>query len=268
MKHSIKTAMILCAIMLVVPQINLRAQLTDGPEEQSSYFTIADYNSLAEFYQESGRKRDSWEPNANPYKYIIGNSAIPLEKFTGYYQNIWVFFNNIAFAFTDWFSLSAGFEIISLMVPKEGPFIFTINPKVSANVIENLYVGGNILYVNSIRTFEDFSGLATFNAFATYGTHNYNVTAALGCGWVENEFSGKPLITLSGMARASNRIAFVSENWVIPGLNEDGGYYGIISYGIRFLSGKSSFDLAFVNNPDIAEVLFIGFPLLDFVFVF
>ena len=70
------------------------------------------------------------------------------------------------------------------------------------------------------------------------------------------------------MVRASKRIGFISENWILPGVNEDGGYYGIYSYGIRFLGEKISVDLAFLNNPDIASELIIGIPWLDFVFNF
>lgn len=264
---AIGSIILIAGIMLSAEKVSL-AQESFNPDKQKSYLTIPEYNSLSEFYQTSGKKRDSWAPNSNPYKYLIGNSAIPMEKFTGYYQNVWVFFNNFAFAFTDWFSLSAGFEIFSLMVPDEGPFIFTLNPKVSFKVVNNLYVGGNILYVNSIRQLEDFAGLGTINAFATYGNPNYNVTGAIGWGWVNKEFSSNPIITISGTARVSNRIAFVSENWILPGVIDGGGYYGLISYGIRFLSGKSSFDLAFVNNRDISKVLFIGIPFLDFVFMF
>ena len=268
MKTNTLFIIILIAGRMVSAETECKAQESFIPDEKRSCLTIPEYRSLSEFYQTSERKRDTWDPNPNPYKYLVGNSAIPMKKFTGYYQNIWVFFNNVGFAFTDWFSLSLGFELFSLMVPDEGPFIFTVNPKVSFNVARNLYVGGNILYVNSIRQFEDFQGLGTFNAFATYGNPNYNVTGAVGWGWINYEFSGKPLVTISGMARVSNRIAFVSENWILPGVIEGGGYYGVVSYGIRFLSGKSSFDLAFVNNKDISEVLFIGFPLLDFVFIF
>lgn len=124
------------------------------------------------------------------------------------------------------------------------------------------------MYANTIRTVEDFGGLATLNGFFTYGNRNNNITAAMGWGWSDGEFSSKPVVIVSGMVRASKRIGFVSENWIIPGLAEDGGYYGIFSYGIRFLGEKTSIDLAFLNNPDIAGGIIIGIPWLDFVINF
>ena len=222
--------------------------------------------TLAEM-QDGSKRSDSWRPNANPYKYLLGNSAMPMEQFTGYYQNVWIFFNNVAFAFTDWFSLSAGFEIISILAQGQGPFIYNINPKITFPVIDRLYVGGNIMYINTIRRPEDFAfdGIASLNGFATYGTTNHNVTAALGWGWFNGEFSSEPVISVSGMTRVSDKIGFVSENWIVPNVGQDGGYYGVFSYGIRFLGDNTAIDLAFVNNADIADALIIGIPFLDFV---
>jgi len=129
-------------------------------------------------------------------------------------------------------------------------------------------MGANILYANTIRSIDEFGGLGTLNAFATYGTTNLNITAAIGWGWAEDEFSRSPLITISGMARASKRIAFVSENWLIPKIGDTEGYYGLYSYGIRFLGEKTSIDLAFINNPDIADKIIIGIPWLGFTIHF
>ncbi len=206
-----------------------------------------------------------WFPNPNPTRYLLSNSAIPLEKKNGYYQNTWIFFNSFSYAFTDNFSLSGGFEIFSLIANGEGPFAFYINPKVSSRVTENFYAGGSILYANTIRTVDEFGGLGTLNLFATYGNKNNNITGAVGWGWADGNLSSSPVITISGMARLSKRIALVSENWIVPGINNNNGYYGIISYGIRFLGEKTSIDLAFINNKDIASDIGIGIPWLDFV---
>jgi hypothetical protein len=214
------------------------------------------------------KKSGIWFANPNPSKYLLGNSAIPLEKNTGYYQNTWIFFNSFNYAFTNNFSITAGFELFSIMAGNDGVYGYFINPKVSFKLADNFYLGGNILYANTIKTTADFGGLATFNAFATYGNRNNNLTAAVGWGMADGEFSSKPLVTISGMVRASRRIAFVSENWIIPGVGDNEGAYGIFSYGIRFLGEKTSIDFAFINNPDIASKLFIGFPWLDFVINF
>jgi hypothetical protein len=213
------------------------------------------------------KKSEIWFANPNPTKYLLGNSAIPLEKNSGYYQNTWIFVNSFSYAFTNNFSISGGFEIISLMA-KEGPYAYYINPKVSFKVADNFYAGGSLLYANTLRHIGDFGGLGTLNAFGTYGNKNNNITGALGWGWANGNFSSKPVITISGMTRLSKRVALVSENWIVPAGASSNSYYGIFSYGIRFLGEKTSIDLAFVNNPDIAKEMSIGIPWLDFVIDF
>jgi hypothetical protein len=209
-----------------------------------------------------------WFDNPNPTKYLVGNSAIPLEKNSGYYQNTWIFFNSFSYGITKNISISAGFEIFSILAKGDGPFAYYINPKASFKIASNFYAGGNILYANTIKNTGDFGGLGTLNGFATYGNNNNNITCALGWGYSNGEFSSKPLVTISGMARVSKRIAFVSENWIVPEVGDERKYYGILSYGIRFLGEKTSIDLAFINNPDIAKSLVIGIPWLDFVINF
>jgi hypothetical protein len=224
--------------------------------------------TMTEVSSFNDKKSGIWFTNPNPTKYLLGNSAIPLEKKSGYYQNTWVFVSTFSYGITKNISISAGFEILSILAGGEGPYAFYVNPKASFKIANNFYAGANILYANTIRTVEEFGGLATMNGFATYGNKNNNVTCGIGFGWADGEFSTKPVIVVSGMARASKRIGFVSENWIVPGVNEDGGYYGIFSYGIRFLGEKTSIDLAFLNNPDIASEIIIGIPWLDFVINF
>jgi hypothetical protein len=228
----------------------------------------ANIKTMTEVSSFNEKKSGIWFTNPNPTKYLLGNSAIPLEKKSGYYQNTWIFVNTFSYGITNNISISAGFEIISIFAGGDGPYAFYINPKASFKIANNFYAGANILYANTIRTIEEFGGLATFNGFATYGNNNNNITCGVGFGWADGEFSTKPVIVVSGMVRASSRIGFVSENWIVPGVGENGGYYGIYSYGIRFLGEKISIDLAFLNNPDIASAIIIGIPWLDFVFNF
>ncbi len=220
---------------------------------------------------ENLRKGKVWFENPNPYRYLLGSSAIPKPKKTATYQNVWIFFNSFSYAPTNFLDITGGFEIFSLLsASSDAPYFFYLNPTASTKVAKNFYVGGNIFYINSFANHEDrdFYGLGTLNAYSTYGNSNMNVTASLGWGFINSDFESKPLITLSGMIRASRRIAFVSENWLLPEVDESRGYYGLFSYGVRFLSPKVSIDLAFINNGDIASDLPIGFPFLDFMVIF
>jgi hypothetical protein len=243
----------------VVIQSGTLGEMKVQKEKIKSMAPVSDINEKA-----SG----VWFENPNASRYLLGSSAIPMEKKTGYYQNTWIFISSFGYAFTKNISLTAGFEIFSIMAGGDGPYAFYLNPKASFKVAKNIYLGGTILYANTIRTVEEFGGLATVNGSFTYGNKNNNITATLGWGSSDGEFSSKPLVTISGMTRVSKRIGLVSENWILPNAGEDGGYYGIYSYGIRFLGEKISVDLAFLNNKDIASEIIIGIPWLDFVINF
>ena len=235
--------------------------------------TSAKIRSVTEVSKENVTKKGKvWFENPNPYKYLLGYSAIPKPKKMATYQNVWVFFNSFSYAPLDFLDISAGFELFSLLSKdKNAPYVFYVNPKVSTKVFHNFYAGGNVLYVNYFNHSGDdsatFTGLGVLNAFATYGTSNLNITGGLGWGFVNGDFEGKPVISIGGMARVSRRIAFVTENWFIPEIG-DGTYYGMYSYGIRFLGQKNAIDLAFINSKDIAKEIFLGIPFLDFVINF
>ena len=135
---------------------------------------------------------------------------------------------------------------------------------------KNVRIGGGILYAQIVG---DELKLANFYGVFTYGNEDYNVTAGLGWGYaktqdVEGSWSKYPLITISGTARMSRRLAFVSENWFIPAAESGFTYYPLYSYGLRFLGESTSIDLAFINNRDIVRVLFIGIPFVSFTVKF
>ncbi len=226
--------------------------------------------SIKQVSEVNVKKGKVWFENPNPYRYLIGSSAIPKPAKMASYQNVWIFFNSFSYAPLKFMDITGGFELFSLLSKDKGaPYIFYLNPKISTKIFDNFYAGGNVLYVNYFNhsgdNSSDFTGLGVLNGFATYGTSNLNITGGLGWGFVNQNFAKKPVITLGGMARVSRRIAFVSENWFIPEIGESNSYYSVFSYGIRFMGEKNAIDLAFINNKDISKTIFLGIPFLDFV---
>lgn len=215
-----------------------------------------------EVVNSSHLRRDGsyWFPNPNPTRYLFSSSAIPLNRKEGYYQNSYLFLNSVNVGVTNNISMGGGLEIISTFSADVRP-IFFLTPKVSGKIGENFYAGGGMLFLNA-----DETSLGITYGVATYGNTDNNITAGMGWGFYEGEFSGRPILTVSGMKRFKRRASFVSENWFVP--FDEGSYYGLFSYGIRFFSEKIAVDLAFINNPDIAEGIIIGVPYVDFVIKF
>jgi len=206
-----------------------------------------------------------WFPNPNSTRYLFGPSAFTLKKGEGYYQNTYLVLNSVHVGITDHISIGGGLELISTF--GAGSPIFFITPKIGFKVTEKFQAGGGILFASTpyIGTGTgDRSSFGIAYGIGTYGTEDHNITGGLGWGFLDGEFSGKPIITISGMTRLSRRTALVTENWIIPTDN----YYGLFSYGVRFFGEKMTVDLAFINSPDIAEALIIGIPYVDFVVKF
>lgn len=201
-----------------------------------------------------------WFENPNATRYLFSPSAFSLRKGEAYYQNTYVVLNSFNYGVTDRFTIGAGFEIISTF---SGEPIFFITPKYTFPITEKIRAGAGILYLRS-AAFDDFGGLGIGYGIITYGNTDNNATLGLGFGYVDGSFPERPIITVSGMKRVSRKVGLVTENWLVP----DNGLYGIYSYGLRFMGEKITIDLAFLNNSDIAESIFIGIPYVDFVVKF
>lgn len=223
---------------------------------------------------QTSKDRSSWLPNPSPSKYFIGPSAIPLEKSTGYYQNSYILFNQVAYGFTNWFSMSVGLEFVSTFATLANPPfrpIVTANPKFGFKVADKLYLSVSGFYLNAtIANDEETPEMeGTFGLLfgqVTYGSPENNLTAGVAWGYSWNGLADRPLISLSGMYRVARRMTLMTENYVVP-FGE--GKYRIESiYGLRFLGEKICFDLGFINDKDLAGILLIGIPYIGFTFGF
>jgi len=210
-------------------------------------------------------KKSLWFKNPNPTRLFFSPTAIPLKKGEGYYQNIYIVGNMFNYGVLDNLSIGAGFDFITMFANFDDGWnpVLNFNAKLGFKVHDYVHVGAGGLYVTQIS---EFSAGITY-ALSTFGTYNNNFTTGLGWGFVDGTFEEKPFIMLGGMARCSEKIWFVSENWFAP-LDADNNYYVAISYGLRFSGKRISVDLGFINSKDIIEVFIIGVPYVDFVVKF
>lgn len=216
----------------------------------------------------AGKKDPYWFTNPNATRYLFGPSAFNLNKGEGYYQNTYLVLNSFNVGITNNFSLGAGFELLSTFGSiSSGEFtpIFFVTPKVGFEVAKKFHLGGGLLYVSVPGIMSDNrTSVGIGYAIGTYGTLDHNITGGLGWGFADGEVSDAPIITLSGMTRISRKAALVTENWFVP----IDGIQGIYSYGLRFFGEKIAVDLAFLNNAEIFEDIFIGVPYIDFTVKF
>jgi len=200
--------------------------------------------------------------NPNATRYLFAPSAIPLKKGEGYYQNVWVSINSVNYGISDHVSISAGIELISTFAAISsgygGPLAYS-NIKIGKQIRENMYVGGGVLAAGML-SLDEGGGMAMGYGLFTVGNTDNNATLGVGYGLVDGSFSNRPIIVLSGMTRASNHLAFVSENWFVSSINEnnstyqqnqyyykDKNTYGAISMALRIMGEKITFDLGLIG---------------------
>ena len=207
-----------------------------------------------------------WFPNPNATRYFFAPTAISLKKGEGYYQNAYIIGNSINYGISD--NISFGGIVIL-------PVAVLITPKIGFPISEKLHIGAGAI----LGLLPDPTLAGIGYGLITYGTIENNITIGGGYGFFDEEYTEWPIITVNGMLRVSRRIAFVSENWIIPLYDRDYNYNytsytktnyyeAFISYGLRIMKEKITFDLALINSGDIFEVLPIGIPYIDFVYKF
>lgn len=200
------------------------------------------------------RHEEYWYENPASTRYLLGPSAFPIGNGEGYYQNTYLLLNTFYVGAGDYLTIGGGFEILTLSM---GNPVFFITPKFSIPVSEGLAFGGGVA-IAAIPSAEVLAGIGY--GLVTVGNRDDNATLGLGYGWSDGEGMERPIITISGMVRASRSIALVSENWFIPDGNST---YTMLSYAIRFLAQSMAVDVGFLNNGEIAKSFFLGIPYVD-----
>ncbi|MEP7346250.1 MAG: hypothetical protein ABI877_13340 [Gemmatimonadaceae bacterium] len=205
-------------------------------------------------------------PNPQSTRLLFSPTAFPMEKGSGYFSDIYLFFVSAQYAFTDRFSLGAGMSVFPL--DNFADNLFYITPKytiVDAPQVK-LSLGGFLgtAGLASDDLFVDGNSVGIFYGVGSTGTRDSNVSLGLGWGYVGGEIADQPVVMLGAQGRVSKRVSLITENWIISTNHQTDG---VFSYGVRFLDPRISVDLAFLN-PVKEEKKFPGFPFVGFAIHF
>jgi len=205
-----------------------------------------------------------WFPNPNATRLFVGNSARMLKKGDGYFADSYLFFPSIAYGITDNFTIGGGMSLIPGLGIDKQFFYFTPRVGLKASQHLNFAAGALIIKIPDFNDDDDDGTplVGLLNVVGTYGSTNSSITFGLGYGFVDDDIADKPFILIGGEHRISRRLSLVTENYLLPGVDDP-----LISYGIRFFGEKISVDLAFLNTLS-DEIIFPGIPYVDFVFNF
>jgi hypothetical protein len=204
-----------------------------------------------------------WFPNPNATRLFFAPTAHMLKQGKGYLSDIYVFFPSVTFGITDQITMGGGMSLFPGAGMDKQLFFFT--PKAGFSPSPDLHLAAGALII-SVPTFDD-DGSGAVSAgivygVGTYGTVDNSFTAGLGYGYADKEMADKPMVMLGGEYRLSRRVAFVSENWIFPGLDQP-----VVSAGLRFFGEGMCFDLAMVTVIG-GEMDSFVIPYADFVINF
>lgn len=201
-----------------------------------------------------------WFANPQSTRYFWAPNAYGLKKGEGYYQNIYVFWNQFSFGISDNFSIGGG--IIPLFLFGEATPVF-ITPKISIPIQKNKFsIGAGALLGTIIGDDSGVYGL--LYGITTFGSPDNNVSLGLAYGFTGQDWANSPLINISGLFRISKRGYLITENYYV---NSEDGSVGVIGLGGRWIIKKASLDFMLLM-PYGTEGNFIAFPAIGFTIPF
>ncbi len=201
-----------------------------------------------------------WFDNPQSTRYLWAPNGYGLKKGEGYYQNIWVLWNQVTYGITNNFSVGGG--VIPLFLFGGAPTPVFITAKVSVPIVKNkINVGGGVIAGTILGESEGFGILY---GLSTFGTPDNNVSVGLGYGFSGEEWASSPMINVNGMFRITSRGYIITENYYI---NMDGERAAFLSLGGRWIIKKAALDYGLIF-PIIEGSEFIAFPWLGFTIPF
>jgi len=202
-----------------------------------------------------------WFENPQSSRYFWAPNAYGLKKGEGYYQNIWVLWNQVSYGITDNFSIGAG--VIPLFLFAGAPTPVFILPKISIPVQHDKFnISAGALIGTILGESESSFGIVYGNT--TVGTRDNNVTFGLGYGFAGDEWASSPMINVSGMFRLTSRGYFITENYYV---NAGGSGAAVISLGGRWIIKKAALDFG-LFLPVADTETFVAIPWLGFTVPF
>jgi len=151
-------------------------------------------------------------------RYFTTSNGYGLKKGNGYYQNMWIFYNQFGYGFTDNFSLSAGIVPLFLFAGTSSPVWVT--PKISIPIKKDMVnVGAGILVATVMGENTDAFGYGY--GVITFGSKNKNISFGLSYGYAGSTWADKPVVSVCFKLPAGKKGYIMAENYFLPIENEN-----------------------------------------------
>ena len=211
-----------------------------------------------------------WYENPNAGRYLFAPSAYNLREGEGYYQNIWVFMNQVSYGFTDYFTCGIGIVPLFLFGSESAQYSpMWVTPKFMFGKGDRKFN----FSAGAIAFFVPFGGDETrgtagiLYGLGTYGNRNNNLSIGLGWGFARSQGDGlwgkRPTVNISGMYRLSKSSYLVTENWFTAfGEGDFVSNVNVISGAYRYAGKHASIDLGLFSPISYENDGFFALPWL------
>lgn len=218
---------------------------------------VLDYEILD---KDNFRGGDFYFENPHATRYFYGPNGYGLKKGTGYYQNLWVMFNQVSYGFSDYFSVGTG--LIPLFLFAGTPSPVWITPKFSIPLKKDKFnLGAGALAATVIG--EDQLSFGIAYGTMTYGSRDRNGTLGAGWTYTTDGFGEYPTFSFSGMYRIGKKGYLLTENYLISTQDQT---IGIISAGGRTVQKRLAVDYGLFIPLGVGE--FFALPWLSITLPF
>lgn len=205
----------------------------------------------------SGHLKDGafWPENSHSTRHFWGPSGYGLREGQGYYQNTWIWLNQVSYGVSDYFSIGGG--LIPLFFFNGAPTPVWITPKVSLPYKNGKGAFGAGTILAGLVGGRGSEGIGIAYGVNTFGTRDKQITAGLGWGYgTRSGWASRPTFSLAGQARTGRNWMFLSENYFIS-TGDD--FILLASAGARYMGRRLAIDfggvIPFVQD---AEFFFIA----------
>ncbi len=208
---------------------------------------------------------DYWFENPQATRYLWSPNGYGLKKGEGYYQNVWVLFNQFSVGITDDFSLGAG--IVPGFLFGGSPTPVWIAPKFSIPVKKdklNLGIGALTGTMLGAET-SSGAGFGIIYGTTTVGSKDRNCSVGVGYGYSGGGWSKAPTVTFSSLIRTGARGYFITENYFISSATS---YTILLSFGGRRIINKTGIDFGLVVPITKSTTTLVAIPWLGITMPF
>lgn len=203
-----------------------------------------------------------WLDNPQSTRYFWSPNGYNLKKGEGYYQNVWILFNQAVYGITDHFSAGIGVMPLFLFAGAATPAWITLKYSVPV-VKDKINLGAGALLGTIIGGGGGTAGI--LYGISTFGSKDKNLSIGMGWGFAGGQLASTPTININGMIRTGAKGYFITENYFI-GTPDNFGV--IMSLGGRRIIKNFGLDYGLLIPVGSGIGSFVAIPWLGFTVPF